>query len=98
MSYAAANQDSENQYDLSESFLETTGKQLNDSLDNIERLLPDNRAKNRHDVLHLRDAFYEMVTNENGYFAKHAHDMRIQDTESVNNFTYFCDIVMVAEL
>ena len=37
MSYAAANQDSQNKYELSETFLETTGKQLNDSIDIMER-------------------------------------------------------------
>ena len=49
MSNAPANQDNEDGYDLSKRFLERTRKQLNDSLDIMERLLPDRRANNKAD-------------------------------------------------
>ena len=46
MSYASANQNNENRFDLSETFLKKTGKNLNESLDTKERVLPDRRRAN----------------------------------------------------
>ena len=46
MSYASANQNHENRFDLSETFLNKTGKNLNESLDTKERILPDRRRAN----------------------------------------------------
>ena len=46
MSYASANQNNENRLDLSETFLKKAGKNLNESLDTKERLLPDRRRAN----------------------------------------------------
>ena len=46
MSYASANQNHENRFDLSEPFLNKTGKNLNESLDTKERILPDRRQAN----------------------------------------------------
>ena len=46
MSYASANQNHENRFDLSETFLNKTGKNLNESLDTKEYILPDRRRAN----------------------------------------------------
>ena len=46
MSYASANQNHENRFDLSETFLNKTGKNLNESLDSKECILPDRRRAN----------------------------------------------------
>ena len=46
MSYASANQNHENRFDLSETFLNKTGKNLNESLDTKECILPDRRRAN----------------------------------------------------
>ena len=46
MSYASANQNHENRFDLSETFLKKTGKNLNESLDMKEHILPDRRRAN----------------------------------------------------
>ena len=46
MSYASANQNHENRFDLSEPFLKKAGKNLNESLDTKERILPDRRRAN----------------------------------------------------
>ena len=46
MSYASANQNHENRFDLSETFLKKAGKNLNKSLDTKERILPDRRRAN----------------------------------------------------
>ena len=46
MSYASANQNHENRFDLSEAFLNKTWKNLNESLDTKERVLPDRRRVN----------------------------------------------------
>ena len=46
MSYASANQNHENRFDLSETFLKKAGKNLNESLDTKERILPDRRRAN----------------------------------------------------
>ena len=44
--YASVNQNHENRFDLSETFLNKTGKNLNESLDTKERILPDRRRAN----------------------------------------------------
>ena len=46
MSYAAANQNSQNRFDLSARFANEVGKNLNKSLNTQERLLPDRREAN----------------------------------------------------
>ena len=46
MSYASANQNHEERFDLSKAFLFKTGKNLNESLDTKERILPDRRRAN----------------------------------------------------
>ena len=46
MSYASANQNHENRFDLSETFLNKMGKNLNESLETKERILPDRRRAN----------------------------------------------------
>ena len=46
MSYACANQNHENRLDLSETFIKKAGKNLNESLDTKERILPDRRRAN----------------------------------------------------
>ena len=46
MSYASANQNHENRFDLSETFLKKAGKNLNESLDTKECILPDRRRAN----------------------------------------------------
>ena len=46
MSYASANQNHENRFDLSETFLKKAAKNLNESLDTKERILPDRRRAN----------------------------------------------------
>ena len=46
MSYASANQNHEHQFDLTETFLKKAGKNLNESLDTKERILPDRRRAN----------------------------------------------------
>ena len=46
MSYASANQNHENRFDLSKTFLKKVGKNLNESLDTKERILPDRRRAN----------------------------------------------------
>ena len=46
MSYAAANQNSQNRIDLSTRFADEVGKNLNKSLNTQERLLPDRREAN----------------------------------------------------
>ncbi|KAI0236999.1 hypothetical protein LSAT2_012493 [Lamellibrachia satsuma] len=46
LSYASANQNSQNRIDLSARFLNTVGKNLNKSLNTKERMLPDRREGN----------------------------------------------------
>ena len=46
MSYASANQNHENRFDLSETFLKKAWKNLNESLDTKECILPDRRRAN----------------------------------------------------
>ena len=46
MSYTSVNQNHENRFDLSETFLKKAGKNLNESLDTKERILPDRRRAN----------------------------------------------------
>ena len=50
MSYASANQNHENQFDLLETFLKKAGKNLNESLDTKERILPERRRANIEDA------------------------------------------------
>ena len=61
MSYAAANQNSENRYNLSERYRERTRKQLNDSLDIMENILSDRRRTNADDFQRLF-GFFEYTT------------------------------------
>ena len=61
MSYAAVNQNSEKQFDLSEEFLQTTGKHLNESLDTREWLLPERREVNLEEADRVIRGLPELV-------------------------------------
>ena len=57
MSYASAIQNHENRFDLSETFLKKAAKNLNESLDTKERLLPDRRRANIEEAERVIRAF-----------------------------------------
>ena len=64
MSYASANQNNENRFDLSETFLNKTGKNLNESLDTKERILPDRRRANIDEAERVIHELPQATTNE----------------------------------
>ena len=64
MSYASANQNHENRFDLSETFLNKTGKNLNESLDTKERILPDRRRANIDEAERVIRELPQAITNE----------------------------------
>ena len=98
MSYAAANQNSENRYDLSERYRVRTGKQLKDSLDIMENVLSDRRRKNREDFYRLIDffSFTSDISSRDGYLSKQVQFLLDLDRELMSDFIDFCDTVMVA--
>ena len=53
-SYAAANENGENQFELSEKYLKNVGEQLKESFDIQERLLPDKRRANIKEIERIR--------------------------------------------
>ena len=64
MSYASANQNHEERFDLSEAFLFKTGKNLNESLDTKERVLPDRRRANIEEAERVIRALPQEAPNE----------------------------------
>ena len=100
MSYATANHNSEHRYDLSKTFLERTGKQLNDSLDLMERLLPDRRKNNFDDFIGFFNQISQarFISTESEGYTNNVKAYSNRDTKSVNKFLDFCNIVMVEEL
>ena len=64
MSYASANQNHENRFDLSETFLKKAGKNLNESLDTKERILPDRRRANIDEAERVIRELPQATTNE----------------------------------
>ena len=64
MSYASANQNHENRFDLSETFLNKTGKNLNESLDTKERILPDRRRANIEEAERVIRELPQAITYE----------------------------------
>ena len=64
MSYASANQNHENRFDLSETFLKKTGKNLNESLDTKERILPDRRRANIEEAERVIRELPQAITKE----------------------------------
>ena len=67
MSYASANQNHENGFDLSETFLKKTGENLNESLETKERILPDRRRANIEEAERLLRALPESIKYEEIY-------------------------------
>ena len=53
-SYAAANENGENQFELSEKYLKNVAEQLKESIDTQERLLPDKRRANIKEIERVR--------------------------------------------
>ena len=98
MSYAGANQNSVNRYDLSERYLERTGKQVNQSLDLMERLLPKLHKNNIADFSRLNDKFGQanFLTKRKWALSRQLNAMRYTDRMLVKGFRELCDIVMVA--
>ena len=98
MSNAPANQENEEPYDLSKRFLERTGKQLNDSLDIMECLLPGRRENNKADFYFLRRQyagnFLMLWTN---LYLKRA-GLRALELKLVTDFPISCDIGILDEL
>ena len=71
MSYASANQNNENRFDLSETFLMKAGKNLNESLDTKERILPDRRRANIEEAERvIRELPQAMTYDERKTFVK----------------------------
>ena len=64
MSYATANQNHENRFDLSETFLNKTGKNLNESLETKERILPDRRRANIEEAERVKRALLQATTHD----------------------------------
>ena len=64
MSYASANQNPENRFDLSETFLRKAGKNLNESLDTKERILPDRRRANIEEAERVKRALPQAIPAE----------------------------------
>ena len=62
MSYASANQNHKNRFDLSEAFLNKTWKNLNESLDTKERVLPDRLQANIEEAERVVRALPQEVT------------------------------------
>ena len=100
MSNAPANQDNEDPYDLSKIFLERTGKQLNDSLDIMERLLPDRRENNKADfeLLHTHYGNKEFLLINFKLLTDQLRDLSALELKLVTDFPISCDIGMLDEL
>ena len=64
MSYASANQNHENRFDLSETFLKKAAKNLNESLDTKECILPDRRRANIEEAERVIRELPQEITNE----------------------------------
>ena len=64
MSYACANQNHENRLDLSETFIKKAGKNLNESLDTKERILPDRRRANIEEAERVIRELPQAITYE----------------------------------
>ena len=64
MSYASANQNHENRFDLSETFLKKAGKNLNESLDTKERILPNRRRANIEEAERVIRELPQAITYE----------------------------------
>ena len=64
MSYASANQNHENRFDLSETFLNKTEKNLNESLDTKECILPDRRRANIDEAERVIRELPQAITSE----------------------------------
>ena len=92
MSYASANQNHENGFDLSETFLKKTGGNLNDSLETKERVLPDRLRANIEEaerVLRaLPDAipYEEIDIHENKLNVLSGHRNVFVELQNVYNF------------
>ena len=67
MSYASANQNHENRFYLSETFLKKAGKNLNESLDMKERILPDRRRANIEEVERVIRELPQPISQERRY-------------------------------
>ena len=77
MSYASANQNHENRLDLSETFLKKAGKNLNESLDTKELILPDRRRANIEEMERvIRTLSQDVSWNVYNYtkYWRHAHN------------------------
>ena len=90
MSYASANQNHENRFDLSETFLNKTGKNLNESLDTKERILPDRRRANIEEAERvIRELPQAMTYDERKTFLKLLYpidNMALKETRDVYTF------------
>ena len=64
MSYASANQNHENGFDLSETFLKKTGENLNESLETKERILPDSLRANIEEAERVLRALPDAIPYE----------------------------------
>ena len=77
MSYASANRNYKNRFNLSEAFLDKTGKNLNESLDTKERVLPHRRLVNIEEAERVLRALQQEVSwnvfNSTKYW-RHAHN------------------------
>ena len=88
MSYASANQNPENRFDLSETFLRKTGKNLNESLDTKERILPEKRRANIEEAERVMRALPPEVFRRGNTFSTFLtrHNKVITDSRDAYNF------------
>ena len=98
MSYAAANRNRENRYDLSERYLERTRKQLNESLDIMEyQINTDRWLYNMDDVLPLFVLTNSAISSKHGTMSNQVQFIRNLERKLVIDFGDFCNTVMIAE-
>ena len=91
MSYAYANQNHENRFDLSETFLNKTGKNLNESLDTKECILPDRRRANIDEaervIRELPQAItYEEYRRRYSLFSNLLRNKAVEESRGVHTF------------
>ena len=91
MSYASANQNHENRFDLSETFLNKTGKNLNESLDTKECILPDRRRANIEEAERVIRELPQAITYEEYWtsfrlFSNLLRNMAVKESRGVYTF------------